>query len=466
MRPGPWITRTICLFAAAMGLAGAAEKKPNIILILADDLGYGDLGCYGAKVKTPQIDRLAEDGFRSTDCLVAANVCGPSRAALLTGRYPMRAGHPISRHPLPKYAAYGLAPEELTMAELLKSAGYATRMVGKWHLGFHVEGSHPLDAGFDDYLGLHSNYIKERPDAITLYHNRGVEKAGIAFEEVTKRYTDEVVDFIKGKHDEPFFIYFAHHIAHSPILPGAAFKGASGMKGRAGTYGDFVLELDDSVGRVRAAVEEAGISKDTLIVFLSDNGPARDGSAGPLRGGKYVTMEGGHRVPGIFFWPGRIPAGRVSDAMISSLDLLPLFAGAAGVELPKDRTLDGKNIIDLLAGTTDESPHQFFYYYNGLNLQAVRNERWKLHFPRDISDQPYWAKKGGGPRKPYLSLKQPLLFDLDDDRGEKKNVFARHPETAAGLTKQAERARKEIGDVNVVGSDQRPHGLVDPNEKE
>ncbi len=463
--------RIIALAAACLTLAGvtrAAGQKPNIILIFADDVGYGDLGCYGSALSTPVIDRLAAQGLRSTDCLVAANVCGPSRAALMTGRYPMRCGHPISRHGFPKYADYGIAPDELTLPELLKTAGYFNKMVGKWHLGFHVNGSHPLDAGFDEYLGLHSNYSASAAlgDASTLYRNREVLEENVTFEEMTTRYTDEVVDFIRQGQDAPFFIYFAHHIAHRPILPSSDFKGTSGKQGKAGVYADFMLELDHSVGRVLAAVEEAGIAGHTLVVFLSDNGPAIDGSSKPLSGGKYVTMEGGHRIPGIFYWPGRIPAGQVSDAMISSMDLLPLFCHLAGVELPGDRTIDGKNIMALLEGKTQQSPHPYFYYYNGLNLQAVRNEQWKLHLPRTIADQPYWAKKAGGNyMKMHLSLDQPMLFDLEADLGEKQNVFSRHPEVAAELMKAAERMRAEIGDVDVVGSDQRPHGLVNPNEK-
>ncbi|WPJ95470.1 sulfatase [Coraliomargarita algicola] len=452
------------LAVAAKQSAVASQSKPNIILIFADDLGYGDLGCYGGSVATPTLDRLAAEGLRATDCLVAANVCGPSRAALMTGRYPMRAGHPISRHDTPKYAAYGIAPEEVTMAELLKSAGYYTKIVGKWHLGFHVEGSHPLDAGFDDYLGLHSNFVPQIDDATTLYHNHDVVEKDIAFEKVTQRYTDEVVDFIQGEHEAPFFIYFAHHIAHSPILPSQPFKGSSGIKGREGNYADFVLELDASVGRVREAVEAAGLAENTLIVFLSDNGPARDGSAKPLLGGKYVTMEGGHRVPAIFNWPGQIPAGQVSDAMISSMDLLPTFAGLAGAALPQNVTLDGTNIFDLLSGKTEQSPRDYFYYYNGVHLQAVRNEKWKLHFPRTAKEQPYWAKKDSGQRV-YTTLKQPLLFRMDSDAGEKKNVYAQHPEIVAELSKVADRARAELGDIDRNGSDQRPHGLENPQDK-
>lgn len=447
-------------------LTAQAAPKPNIILIFADDLGYGDLGCYGSPVKTPAIDKLAAEGLRSTDCLVGASVCGPSRAALMTGRYPMRAGHPISRHPTEKYAKYGIAPEEVTMAEQLKSAGYYTKMVGKWHLGFHVEGSHPLDAGFDDYLGLHSNYStdKNRPDERAIYHNHDKLQENIPFTEVTKLYNEEVVNFIKGKHEEPFFIYFAHHISHSPIEPSKPFKGSAGKKG--GKYGDFILELDDSVGKVVNAVNEAGIADNTLIIFLADNGPAKDGSAKPLSGGKYVTMEGGQRVPAIFTWPGKIPAGKVSDAMITSMDLLPLFSDLAGAPLPAGLKLDGKNIFDLLTGKNQKSPHKYFYYYNGLNLQAVRNENWKLHFPRTVEDQPYWAKKAGGNKKKlFTTLKEPHLFDLEKDVAEKKNVIAENPEITEKLNKAAESARKEIGDVNVTGSDQRPHGLVNPNDK-
>ena len=194
--------------------------------------------------------------------------------------------------------------------------------------------------------------------------------------------------------------------------------------------------------------------------------PRKLGSALPYSGGKYVTMEGGLRIPGIFSWPGTIPAGQVSDAMISSMDLLPLFSGLAGVELPKGVTLDGKDISALLMGKTKESPHHYYFYYNGLNLQAVRDEKWKLHFPRTVDDQPYWAKKAGGNKKKrFITLKKPVLFDLEADPGERNNVLSEHPGVVEKLQKEAERMRKEIGDVDVVGSDQRPHGLTNPNEK-
>ena len=281
-----------------------------------------------------------------------------------------------------------------------------------------------------------------------------------------------MVDFIKQDHNQPFFVYFSHHIAHTPILPSKPFRGKSPKNPRAPgkkqnpAYQDFLLELDDSVGRVRTAVNDAGIADNTLIVFLSDNGPARFGSAQPFSGGKYVTMEGGHRVPAIFCWPKHIPAGQVSDAIITSMDLLPLFCHVAGVEVPTDRTIDGRDISDLLTGKTNESPHDAFYYYNGLNLQAVRLGKWKLHLPRKISDQPYWAKRGSPKQKPLMSLDKDLLFDLETDPGEKTNVITQHPKVKAKLMALADRAREELGDVHVTGTDQRPHGLVNPNDKE
>ena len=455
----------VCLLTVMnLAMGEQAVQKPNIILIFADDLGYGDLACYGSKtVKTPNIDRLAEEGMRFTDFLIPANVCGPSRAALLTGRYPMRCGHPVARMDSPQYKNYGLAPEEVTIAELLKTAGYRNLLVGKWHLGFHVEGSHPLDVGFDEHLGIPSNYAKKVLGFDTLYRGKAVEKKKVKFEELTKLYTDEVVKFIEREKESHFSIMVSHQIAHTPILPSKAFKGST----KKGAYADFILELDHSTGRILQALQENGLDENTLVVFTSDNGPAKDGSAGRLNGGKYVTMEGGHRVPGIFRWPGEIPKGVVSDATVTSMDLLPLFCDLAGVGLPSDRKIDGKNIADILRGQSSESPHEAIYYYNGTNLQAVRRGQWKLHLPRTVQDQPFWAKKAGGnPKKVYITLDTPMLFNLESDVGEKTNVAAQHPEIVGSLLKEADRIRSELGDVGVLGSDQRPHGLVEPQERE
>jgi arylsulfatase A-like enzyme len=471
-----WMNKAAWGFCLLATLANAqnepaAEKttlesgsKPNIILIFADDLGYGDLGCYGStKAQSPNIDRLAREGMRFSDFQIPANVCGPSRAALLTGRYPMRCGHPIARADYPKYATYGLAQEEVTLPELLKNAGYRSLIVGKWHLGFHVEGSHPLDAGFDEHLGIPSNYAKKVSDYDTLYRGKSIERKKVKFQELTTLYTDEVVHFIERRKESPFFIYMSHHLVHMPILPSDAFQG----KTEAGPYTDFILELDHSTGRIMQALKDNGLDENTLVVFTSDNGPAVGGSTGVLSGGKYVTMEGGHRVPGIFRWPGQIAPDVTMDATVSSMDLLPLFCDLAGVASPTDRIIDGKNIADILRGKSTVSPHEFIYYYNGTSLQAVRRGPWKLHLPRTLADQPFWAKRqGGNPKKIYLTLDKPMLFNLDLDVGEKKNVAAQYPERVASLLQEAYRIRAELGDVHVMGSDQRPSGLVDPQERE
>ncbi len=440
------------------------ESKPNFVVIFADDLGYGDIRCYNpTAVKTPHLDLLAEEGFRSTDFFVPANVCSPSRAALLTGRYPMRCGMPVARTETPgsKYKEYGLAPDELTIPELLKPAGYRSLVVGKWHLGMEVEGSHPIDAGFDEHLGIPSNYAKHRgPNYNTLYRGKEVEQKNVACEELTQRYTDEVVNFIERHRNAPFFIYVSHHIVHSPLLPSRDFVGTS----KNGKYGDFIKELDHSTGRIMNAIRAAGLDDNTLVVFTSDNGPTRVGSTGGLHGGKYCTMEGGHRVPGIFRWPGQIPPKQVSDVTLTSMDLLPLCCELAGVEQPDDRKIDGKDILPILQGKQTTSPHSYLYYYNGTNLQAIREGDWKLHLPRIPKDQPFWSKKPD-PTKGFVTLKEHRLFNLDKDVGEKQNVADRYPDVVARLEKQANTIRTELGDVRTVGRDQRKINLVDPQER-
>ena len=453
---------TIALVASSVMLPSTygADRPPNFVVIFADDLGYGDISCYGPTgVDTPHLDALATEGFRSTDFFVPANVCSPSRAALLTGRYPMRCGIPVARNEgFPKYKHYGFAADEITIPELLKPAGYRSLMVGKWHLGMEVEGSHPIDAGFDEHLGIPSNYSPRRgPNHNTLYRGKTVEAKNVACEALTERYTDEVVAFIERQEEEPFFIYVSHHIVHTPLLASEEFVGTS----KKGKYGDFIKELDHSTGRIMKALCDAGIDDNTLMVFTSDNGPTGAGSTGGLNGGKYCTMEGGHRVPGIFRWPGVIPPGRVSDVTLTSMDLLPLFCSLAGVDIPPDRTIDGKNILPVLQGKTTESPHEFLYYYNGTNLQAVREGDWKLHLPRTAKDQPFWSKKRS-PMKGFVTLGQHALFNLKDDVGEKRNIAQKHPEVVARLQKHAEAIRAELGDVSVQGSDQRTIQLEDP----
>ena len=461
--------KTICLICflcfALLGLTRStvAAEKPNFVVIFADDLGYGDISCYAPNgVVTPNIDALATDGFRSTDFFIPANVCSPSRAALLTGRYPMRCGYPVARNAgFAKYKDYGLLPQEITIPELLKPAGYSSLMVGKWHLGMDVEGSHPLDAGFDRYLGIPSNYAKKHgADYDTLYRGKRIEQEDVPLKELTRRYTDEVVNFIGRQKDEPFFIYVAHHIVHSPHQPSQKFVGTS----KHGKYGDFIKELDHSTGRIMQALRDAGVDENTLVVFTSDNGPTFHGSAGPLRGGKYCTIEGGHRVPGIFRWPGKIPAGQVSNTTLSSMDLLPLFCELADVGVPQDRKIDGYDILPILEGKTTKSPHKRLYYYNGTNLQAVREGDWKLHLPRTVKDQPFWNKNKNGNRV-FIALDEPRLYNLKDDVGEKTDLSTKHPDIVASLQQVADKVRAELGDVRVTGSDQRAIKLVDPQQR-
>lgn len=440
----------------------AEQKPPNIIVIFADDLGYGDIGCYGAEgIKTPNLDALAAGGFRSTDFFVPANVCSPSRAALLTGRYPMRAGYPVATRPIyPKYKNYGFAAEELTIPELLKPAAYRSLMVGKWHLGLELEGSHPLDAGFDEYFGIPRNFASNDN---TLYHNRDTVAEGVEAEILTAAYTDKVVSFISEQQEQPFFIYVSHHIVHNPLRPSDDFKGSSEY----GVYGDFIQELDFSTGRIMDALKKAQRDDNTLVVFTSDNGPTYKGQTGGLSGGKYCTMEGGHRVPGIFYWPDEIPAGQTSNTLMTSMDLLPLFCHVAGVDLPEDRKIDGKNILNIVKGQTTKSPHEFTYYYNGTNLQAVRKGKWKLHLPRTVKDQPFWSKKGH-PKvdKGFITLDEYMLFNLEDDLAEKVNVADEHPEVVALLMEEVKTIRAELGDVDVVGTDQRVPDLEAPQERD
>ncbi|MFC1762457.1 sulfatase [Planctomycetota bacterium] len=428
---------TILGFVLQTSSFATAPSRPNIIVLFADDLGYGDLACYGGKkVTTPKIDKFASEGMRFTDFLIPANVCGPSRASLLTGRYPMRNGNPVFQ---------GLDPNEITIPELLKTAGYKTSLIGKWHLGAHLEGSHPLESGFDEAL-----YMERK----TLTRGRTVLADPVDFSKLTQMYTKEAIEFIEREKDGPFFLYLAHHIPHLPLAPHATFKGKSKM----GVYADCVLELDDSTGRIMQALKDNGIDENTLVIFTSDNGAAARGSCAPLSRGKYITMEGGHRVPSMFRWPGHIPAGTESETMVGIMDLLPLFCDLAGVELPSDRVVDGKNIANILSGKNTESPHEYFYYYNGRNLQCIRKGKWKLHLPREREDMPPW----GGRLMAKQVLKSPKLINLETDIGEKKNVAAQHPEVVEALLKKAEEVRAELGDVDVKGTDMNPQSLLPP----
>jgi len=448
------------LLPALLLLAGLAAAQPNVVIIFTDDQGYGDVGVYGAEgYQTPNLDRMAAEGVRFTDFYVPAPVCTPSRAALMTGSYPMRVG--LGNRVLFPHSQHGLNPDEITLAEVLQGAGYRTKAIGKWHLG-HQKKFLPTRQGFDEYFGIpYSNDMGSHhyraqgmvsPPLPILRDEELVDQhASQAL--LTKRWTAAAVEFIERSAGNPFFLYLAHSMPHLPIDASSDFKG----KTEHGLYGDVIEEIDWSVGRVLAALDEAGVRDDTLVVFTTDNGPVirpaanlghRSGSAGPLRGNKNTTWEGGMRVPGIMRWPAKIPAGQVCRELATTMDLLPTIAAITGAQAPTDRILDGKDIRPLLFGDRGaKSPHEAFYYYRDERLQAVRSGRWKLHTYR-----PEWEG----------AEHAPLLFDLESDIGETKDVAAENPEVVARLQVLADKARADLGDVvrGKRGANVRPPGRL------
>ncbi len=423
------------LLTSALPLAAAAPA--NVVILFADDLGYGDLGCYGSPViRTPNLDRMAAEGLRFTDFYSASEVCTPSRAALLTGRYPIRSGMcemPGARRVLFPNSKGGLPPAEITLAEALKEKGYATAHIGKWHLGIH-EGSRPLDQGFDSSFGLpYSNDMDGRaglprgssgsPNPPEDGWNVPLLRDGQVIEQpadqttLTKRYTEEAVRFITRHKDGPFFLYLAHTFPHVPMFASPDFKGRS----RAGIYGDAVEEIDWSAGRILDTLREHGLAENTLVFFSSDNGPwlimgNQGGSAGLLKDGKGSTWEGGMRVPGLAWMPGRIQPG-VTHAFACMLDLFPTALALAGAEPPAGVTLDGTDLSALLFHN-QPPPERSFFYYRGDQIFACRLGEWKAHFK---------TQTGYGQPKPEPH-EPPLLYHLGLDPSEKRDVAAAHPE--------------------------------------
>lgn len=434
------------LLMAGCATAGDAVQEPappNVVLIFADDLGYGDLGCTGAKgYETPHLDRMASEGMRFTSFLVAQAVCSASRASLLTGCYNGRIG--IQGALFPRNT-HGIHADETTIAEVCRSRGYATGMVGKWHLGHH-EKFLPLQHGFDEYLGLpYSNdmwpvhpTLKDMPPLPLIDGNKTVatitDQAGQ--DSLTGRYTERATDFIRRHRDRPFFLYVAHTMPHVPLGASAAFRGKSAR----GLYGDVIQELDAGVGRIFETLKECGLDERTLVIFTSDNGPwlikkEDGGSAGPLREGKGTAWEGGIRVPCIARWPGRIPRGRLCTEVAATIDVLPTVARLVGAEPPK-LPIDGKNIWPLMEGNPRaKSPHEAYYCYWNTELQAVRSGKWKLHFPHE------WTSPGAGKKRTGLAL-----YDLDADVGETIDVSGANPDVVARLEALGERARADLGD--------------------
>jgi len=426
--------------------------QPNIILINCDDLGYGDLGCYGSTVnKTPALDKMAEEGMRFTDFYMASPVCSPSRGAMLTGCYPSRIGFGSfdGRWVLFPGQGLGLNPEEITIARLLKDQGYATKIVGKWHCGDQKEFL-PTRHGFDSYYGIpYSNDMgRQREDdkypPLPLLRDEAVIQAHPAQPSLTERHVEESVRFIRDNKDTPFFLYFAHMHVHLPHYPPQRFIPDS----KNGVYGAAVACIDWATSVLFHELESLGLDENTLVIFTSDNGSrARDegGSNAPLRATKGTTWEGGQRVPCIMRWPGKIPAGQTNSELTLSMDFYPTLAQLGGAQVPTDRIIDGKDIRPLMFDESDaKSQHDAFFYYKRNAIEAVRSGQWKLHIRKD--DQEIQE-----------------LYDLENDIGETQNVYDQHPDIVQSLIEKIEACRQDIGDeaVGIAGQNTRPIGRVD-----
>jgi arylsulfatase A len=463
---------TICLTASfqTAPLATADERRPNFVVFFADDLGYADLNCFGgSQMSTPHLDRMAEQGMRLTSFYVSQAVCSASRVSLLTGCYNGRVGIQGALGPGSKVC---LNPEETTLAELLKSAGYATGIFGKWHLGDRGQGL-PLHHGFDEYHGLpYSNDMWPlHPTAthfppLPLIHNDRVIDADVTEadqQNLTRWATEFTIDFIKRHRDQPFLAYVPYSMPHVPLFVSQQFEGATGK----GLFTDVIAEIDWSVGQVVQTLQSEGLAENTLIIFTSDNGPwlsygNHAGSALPFREGKGTAWEGGVRVPAIACWPGKIPAGSTCDEFAGTIDLLPTIAELIGGQLP-DRKIDGKSIWPLLSGNQNAgSPHEAWYYYWRDELHAIRSGKWKLHFPhsyRSLKDQPGADGRPG----PYIQKQCGLeLYDLHADPGESRDIASQHPEVVQRLSTLADSMRQQLGDslTGVTGSEIRPHGVL------
>ena len=461
---------TMGIGAASLAAAGAtdagerpAERPPNFIVIFCDNLGYGDVGCFGStKHRTPHLDRMAREGMRLTDFYATSGVCTPSRASLMTGCYPRRVNMHVNeqgKQVLFPVARKGLHPDEVTVAEVLEARGYATACIGKWHLGDQTPFL-PTRQGFDLYFGIpYSDDMTgdKRPGwpPLPLMRNERVIEAPVDRNLLTRRYTEEAIRFIEAHRECPFFVYLPHAMPGSTRAPfaSAAFRGKSAN----GPWGDSVEELDWSTGEILAALERLGLDDDTLVVWTSDNGAPRrsppQGSNAPLRGWGYTTSEAGMRVPCIVRWPGKVPAGATCRELCSTMDLLPTFARLAGTRPPAERVIDGRDIWPLLAdqpGAT--SPHEAFFYYYLDQLQAVRSGRWKLYLPLERKAVGFGRKTRKAPAE---------LYDLRTDLPETANVVGKHPDVVRRLLALAEAARQDLGDVGRKGRGQRPAGFVD-----
>tara|TARA_R110002049_G_scaffold72490_2_gene187075 strand:+ start:70931 stop:73057 length:2127 start_codon:yes stop_codon:yes gene_type:complete len=442
-------------------------RQPNFVLIFTDNLGYGDIGCFGSTVnRTPNIDQMAREGLKLTSFYVGSSVCTPSRAAIMTGCYPMRVNMDISgtrRVVLQPVAQKGLAPSEITIADVLKQQGYATACFGKWHLGDQPQFL-PTNQGFDRYLGVPYSEdmiattgprLGEMWPPLPLMRDTTVIDAPVDPNRLTKLYTEAAVDFIQQNAEQPFFLYLPHAVPGSSV---EAFASESFReRSQSGTYGACIEELDWSTGEILKTIRQLGIDEHTMVIWTSDNGAFQGrrlpphGQNTPLRGTGGSGYEGGYRVPFVVRWPGHIPAGASSDELVTSMDLLPTMAKLSGGQAPDDRKIDGMDVWPVLSQNA-ESPHDVFYYYLKTQLRAVRSGDWKLHLPVNLSaDRPSV--------KPIFAEIQ--LYDLKNDFTESNNVADDHPEIVQRLMKVADKAREELGDIHRVGTGQRPAGWVD-----
>ena len=469
---------------AALSNEAPKTKNPNIILIFCDDLGYGDLSCYGAsKYKTPNLDQMAAQGIRFTSFLSAQAVCSASRAGIMTGCYPNRVGISGALFPDSKI---GLNPSEETIAEVLKKRNYKTAAVGKWHLG-HLREFLPLQQGFDEYLGIpysndmwpvnfdgtpakpESNARKRNYPVLPLIEgNEKISEFNTLEDqaEITTIYTEQAVKFIGQNKKNPFFLYLAHSMPHVPLAVSSKFNG----KSEQGMYGDVIMEIDWSLGEIMKALEKNGLDKNTLVIFTSDNGPWMNfgnhgGSNGGLREGKGASFEGGQRVPCLMYWPENIQEGTICNKLASTIDLLPTFAALAGAPLP-EKKIDGVNILPLLKGDEKANPRKsFLYYYRKNSLEAVRKGDWKLVFSHP--GRTYIGFKPGadgfpGPTNENFQHSEGL-YDLRRDPGERFDVKEYYPEVVAELKKLADAAREDLGDdiQKVEGKNRREPGRVE-----
>ena len=448
----------LCPIASLAADTAAGPSRPNFVVILIDDMGYGDIGPFGSKLnRTPCLDRMAAEGMKLTS-FYAAPVCTPSRAQMMTGCYAKRVSLPNVLGPVSRI---GISSSERTVADLLKQQGYVTMCVGKWHLG-DQPAFLPTGHGFDHYLGLpYSNDMGgsgqpgDRRPPVPLLRDQRVVEAPAKQDKLVERYTEEAVKFITANKDRHFFLYLPHTAVHVPIHPGKGFQGKSAN----GRYGDWVEEVDWSTGRVLDTLRKLKLDARTLVIFTSDNGPWRSkgkdgGVAGPLRGGKTSTWEGGVREPTIAWWPGRIRTGSACDAMMSEMDVLPTLVKLAGGAVPTDRPIDGKDIWLLLSGESRQSPHEALFYFKGDRLEAVRSGAWKVAIVEQIENGVDKEKKPS--TKPFT----PKLFNLDADIGETTDVAAQHHDVVKRLRGYIRQMDRDLGATG-RGPGVRLSGVVD-----